>query len=51
MTYARGMPALVRTRPLKARHLLRDGAELACRRHVEQMRRISVRAVAEITRI
>jgi hypothetical protein len=30
---------------------LRDGAELAYRWHVEQMRRISVQAVAEITPI
>jgi hypothetical protein len=44
-------PALVRTRPLKARHFLRDGAELAYPWHAEQMRRISTRAVAEISRI
>lgn len=51
MSYARGMPALVRTRPLKARHYLRDGAELAYSWHVQQMRRISTEAVTALASI
>jgi hypothetical protein len=49
--YFKGMPALVRTRPLKARHFLRDGAALAYQWHREQSRRISREGIAAMTRL
>lgn len=51
MPYARGMPALVRTRPVPARHYLRDGAQLAFVWHQMQSRRLIGQANVRIAAV
>jgi len=49
--YARGMPALVRTRPLEARHFLRDGAAAFATWHAQEDQRIQRSAITGLARI
>lgn len=48
MGYARGMPALVRKRPLRARHFLRDGADEFAAWHALESARINRRAITSL---
>lgn len=51
MQYARGMPALVRTRPLPARYYLRDGSRAFAAWHTAESTRIMRRATAALARL
>lgn len=51
MPYARGMPALVRTRDVPARHYLRDGSKAYEAWHIAEQNRIKAEAVKAVLRI
>ena len=50
MSYRRGMPAMVRTRPLRARHYLRDGVDQYVTWHAQEAARIRRRAITRLLR-
>jgi hypothetical protein len=51
MPYARGMPALVRKRPLAARYYLRDGSRRFAAWHAAEFNRIITQAGAALLRL